>query len=119
MVGFRRVKVWEKSHRLTLATYKLTRSFPTDERFGLVAQLRRAAASIGANIAEGCARSTKREFARFLYIALGSASEYEYHLLLAFDLGFVEKSEYVKFEASAIEVKRMLTGFIKKLTSDV
>ncbi len=90
-----------------------------DERFGLVSELRRAAASIGANIAEGCARSTKREFARFLYIALGSASEYEYHLLLAFDLGFVEKSEYVRFEASAIEVKRMLTGFIKKLTSDV
>ena len=66
-----------------------------------------------------CARSTRREFARFLYIALGSASEYEYHLLLAFDLGFIEKSEYVRFEASAIEVKRMLTGFIKKLTSDV
>jgi len=119
MVGFRQVRVWEKSHQLTLATYNLTRSFPSDERYGLVSQLRRAAASISANIAERCGRSTKREFARFLYIALGSASEYEYHLLLALDLGLVEKRKYATLDSSVIEVKRMLTGFIKKLMSDI
>ncbi len=119
MVGFRQLKVWEKSHRLTLATYRATRSFPTEEKYGLVSQLRRSAASVCANIAEGCGRSGRRDFGRFLQIALGSASEYEYHLLLALDLGFVARSEYGRLESSTIEVKRMLTGLIKRLKSDV
>jgi four helix bundle protein len=119
MVGFRQLKVWDKSHQLTLATYRVTRAFPPEEKYGISSQLRRSASSISANIAEGCGRRSKREFARFLTIALGSASEYEYHLLLAFDLGLVQAGEYKVLEANVTEAKRMLTGFIKKLMSDV
>jgi four helix bundle protein len=119
MVGFRQLKVWEKSHQLTLATYRLTQAFPRDEKYGISSQLRRSAASISANIAEGCGRRGKRDFARFLTIALGSASEFEYHLLLAFDLGLVEGDEYQLLDAKVTEAKRMLTGFIRKLMSDV
>jgi four helix bundle protein len=119
MVGFRQLKVWEKSHQMTLAAYRITSAFPRDERYGMSSQLRRSAASIGANIAEGCGRRSRREFARFLTIALGSASEFEYHLLLAFDLGLVEAGDYQLLEANVTEAKRMLTGFIKKLMSDV
>jgi four helix bundle protein len=82
-------------------------------------QLRRSASSISANIAEGCGRRGRREFARFLTIALGSASEYEYHLLLAFDLGPLEGAEYRDLDGRVTEAKRMLTGLIKKLMSDV
>jgi four helix bundle protein len=86
---FRRLKVWERSHRLTLQVYVHTRSFPKDELYGLTAQIRRAAVSIGANIAEGCGRRGDAELGRFLQIAMGSACELEYHLLLARDLGIL------------------------------
>src|SRR5215472_6661494 len=89
MKDFRRLKVWERSHRLTLQVYVHTRSFPKDELYGLTAQIRRAAASIGANIAEGCGRRGDAELGRFLQIAMGSACELEYHLLLARDLGIL------------------------------
>jgi len=84
---FKELKVWCKAHELTLVVYRLTRSFPKDELFGLTGQLRRSAASIGANIAEGCGRRSDGEFTRFLQIARGSVSELECHLLLARDLG--------------------------------
>jgi four helix bundle protein len=121
MVGFRQLKVWERSHQLTLAIYRVTRTFPVDEKYGISSQLRRSASSVSANIAEGCGRRGKRDFARFLSIALGSASELEYHLLLAFDLGLVEAGEYGQLESNVTEAKRMLTGLIRKLslTSDV
>ena len=80
---FKELKVWCKAHELTLVVYRLTRSFPKDELFGLTGQLRRSAASIGANIAEGCGRRSDGEFTRFLQIARGSVSELECHLLLA------------------------------------
>jgi four helix bundle protein len=93
MQDFRNLEVWKWAHGLTLRTYRITEVFPKTEIFGLVSQLRRAAASIGANLAEGCGR-TQAEFARFVQIALGSASEVEYPLLLAHDLGFLGTSEY-------------------------
>src|SRR5882724_7541397 len=89
MKDFRNLKVWRKSYDLTLMVYRATRSFPKDEQFALTSQIRRAASSIPANIAEGCCRNGDAEFARFLYIAMGSASELECHLLLARDLGYV------------------------------
>lgn len=89
MKDFRNLKVWEKSHQLALAVYKATSTFPRHELYGLTSQIRRACASIPANIAEGCGRSGDAELARFLQIAMGSASELEYHLLLARDLGFL------------------------------
>jgi len=119
MVGFRNVKVWNKAHGITLALYRATRSFPREELHGVTAQIRRAASSIGANIAEGCGRRTKADFARFLQIALGSASELEYHLVLAADLGLLSRPAHHRFDQGVTEVKRMLVGFIRRLTSDV
>ncbi len=115
---FRELKVWEKAHQLTLAAYRATTSLPTDEKYELTSQLRRAAAAIPANIAEGCGRAGERELARFLQIAMGSASELEYHLLLARDLGFVDGELYQQLQERTTEVKRMLTSFIRKLTAD-
>jgi len=86
MRNFKDLKVWQRSHQLTLEIYVATKTFPREEQFGLTAQLRRAAASVSANLAEGCERQTDREMSRFVQIAMGSASELEYHLLLATDL---------------------------------
>jgi four helix bundle protein len=94
MRSFRNQKVWTKSHGLTLAVYKATQRFPKDELFGLASQIRRSCTSIAANIAEGCGRNSEGELARFLEIAMGSASELEYHLLLSFDLGLLSKSDF-------------------------
>ena len=118
MKDFRSLKVWQKGHELALAVYKATLSFPREEMYGLVSQLRRAASSIPANIAEGCGCNGNREFARFLGIALRSASETEYHLLLARDLGYLDIKTYEELNNQATEVKRMLTGFIQKLNAD-
>ena len=82
MQDFRNLKVWEKAHAFTLDVYRVTASFPREERFALVDQLRRSASSIPTNIAEGCGRETDRDFAQFINIAAGSASECEYQLLL-------------------------------------
>jgi four helix bundle protein len=116
--NFKELKVWHKSHGLTLAAYKATSTFPKEEVYGLTSQIRRASASIAANIAEGCGRSGEAELARFLQIAMGSASELEYHLLLAHDLGFLKLSDFKQVAGEVSEVKRMLTSFIKKLRAD-
>ena len=117
MQDFRKLKVWEKGHALTLAVYRATVKFPKEELYGLTSQLRRASASIPANIAEGCGRGGKAELARYLQVAAGSASEVEYHLLLSRDLGLFDASQYNELQAIAIEVKRMLTSFIAKVRS--
>ena len=118
MRNFRELKVWAKAHHVTLQLYKVTRSFPKEELYGLTSQIRRSAASIGANIAEGCGRGSKREFANFLRVASGSASELEYHLVLAADLEILRSDAYELLVERVIEVKRMLTGFIRKLMAD-
>jgi four helix bundle protein len=112
---FHRLAVWQKAHDLTLRLYTTTMSFPRDETFGLVSQLRRAAASVPANIAEGCGRGSRAELARFLGIAAGSASELEYHLLLARDLKYLTESEYESADAETREIKRMLYGLIRRI----
>ena len=94
MKDFHDLRVWENAHRLTLEVYKLTCSFPREELFGLTSQIRRCCVSIGANIGEGCGKRGNNEFQRFLQIAAGSASELDYHLLLARDLGFVADDAY-------------------------
>ena len=118
MRDFKELKVWEKAHHLTLAVYKATSTFPREELYGLTSQIRRSCASIPANIAEGCGRGGDVEFARFLQIAMGSASELEYHLLLACDLNFLISSDYERLASEVTEVKRMLTSFIQKLNAD-
>jgi len=118
MRPFRDLKVWRKAHGLTVAVYKATSTFPKEELYGLTSQIRRSSASIAANIAEGCGRSGGPELARFLHIALGSASELEYHLLLACDLGLLDKLHYDGLARDVTEVKRMLTAFIQKLNAE-
>jgi len=115
MRDFRELKVWQKAHKLTLAIYPATQSFPKDELYGLTSQIRRASSSIGVNIAEGAGKNSNVDFARFLQIALSSASELEYHLLLSHDLGFLSPKPYEVFAGEVIEIKKMLTGFIQHL----
>jgi four helix bundle protein len=109
------LKVWERSHHLALVVYTATRAFPKEELYGLTSQIRRACASIPANIAEGCGRSGSAELARFLHIALGSASELDYHLLLARDLQFLTSTTHQELESEVTEVRRMLNSLIQKL----
>ncbi len=115
MKDFKELRVWSKAHELTMLVYKLTRGFPRDEVYGLTSQMRRSAASIGANIAEGCGRHSDGEMSRFLQIARGSASETEYHLLLAKDLGFLQESDFQAAEQSVVAVQRMLTSLVQKV----
>src|SRR5271168_4922447 len=98
MKDFRRLKVWEKVHLLTLDIYRVTGSFPREEIYGLTSQMRRSSASMGANIAEGCGKQGNNELHRFLYIASGSASELDYHLLLARDLGYLPPIDFQRLD---------------------
>ncbi|HEV2245054.1 MAG TPA: four helix bundle protein [Terriglobia bacterium] len=115
---FHELKVWQKAHQLTLAVYQVTAAFPREELYGLTSQLRRACSSIAANLAEGCGRNGDAEFARFCSIARGSASELEYHLLLAKDLKLIKSADYDQLAPRATELKRMLTALLQKLTAD-
>jgi four helix bundle protein len=115
MKNFRELKVWEKSHKLTLEIYRVTASFPKEEVYGLTSQIRRACASIPANIAEGCGRNGEADFGRFVQIAAGSASELEYHLMLSRDLGFLSLSEHERLSTDLGEVRKMLTTLIQKI----
>src|SRR5713226_4633196 len=113
MQSFRNLKVWERGHAVTLDVYSSSRSFPKEELYGLTSQMHRASASIGANIAEGSCRKGDVEFGRFLQIAMGSASELEYHLLLAHDLQILQPLDYERLSGEVIEVKRMLASLIR------
>ncbi len=112
---FKDLTVWRKAHTITLRAYQLTRSFPREELFGLTSQIRRSAASIGANIAEGCGRRSDGEMTRFLHIARGSAVELEYHLLLARDLTLLPVSSFKVLASDVDEVQRMLTSLIQRV----
>jgi four helix bundle protein len=109
------LKVWQRSHRLTLDVYEATGAFPREETYGLTAQLRRCSASVPANIAEGCGRSGDAELRRFMLISMGSASELDYHLLLARDLGYLDAGKHRRLSRQTREVKRMLSTFITRL----
>jgi four helix bundle protein len=114
MKGFRDLKVWHKAHAVTLSVYEKTRQFPREELYGLTSQLRRSAASVRANIAEGCGRRSDGEICRFFQIARGSASELEYHLLLSRDLHLLEEEKFQELEGQADELQRMLTALIQR-----
>ncbi len=115
MRNYRNLLVWDKAHRLTLAIYKSTKSFPVDERFGLTTQMRRASASIAANLAEGCGRRSDGEMGRFIQIAMGSGAELSYHLLLARDLGLLETKPYTALDNDLNEVMRMMSSLAQRL----
>jgi four helix bundle protein len=113
--GFKRLEVWQKGMVLAREIYELTRDYPKDERFGLVAQMRRAAVSIPSNIAEGHARRTTGEFIQSISQAQGSAAELETQLLLAIDLHFSTKSESKPALDLAVELSRMLNSLRRRL----
>jgi four helix bundle protein len=115
MQDFRKLEVWQRSHQLTLKVYELTRSFPSDEKFGLTNQIRRAAISVESNLAEGSSRGSDADFRRFVQMALGSASEVECQLLLAKDLGFISLANHTLLEADLQQTKRMLIRLSQKL----
>lgn len=110
MQDFENLIVWRKAHDLTLAVYKASASFPAEERFGLTSQLWRATSSITTYIAEGCGRGGNNDFARFLQIALGSASEAKYLMFLTTDLGYLPRELHVDFRSRINEIMRMLTA---------
>ena len=117
MRDYRRLAVWEKSHKLTLDVYTATAAFPREEVYGLTSQIRRSASSIPSNIAEGCGRNGDAELRRFLFIAMGSANEMEYQLFLAKDLGYLAEVSYQSVLGKLDEVKRMLSGLINRIES--
>ena len=117
MRDFREIKVWQKAHKFALEIYRSTQGFPAEERFGLTSQLRKSATSVPTNIAEGCGRSSEKDFARFLSIAAGSISEAEYQVLLAQDLGYISTDVHHQLDVQANEIKRMLNSFIRTLLS--
>lgn len=115
MQNFKDLKVWGKAHQLTLSVYKISSKFPKEETYSLTNQLRRAASSIPANIAEGCGRNTQPDLANFLNIALGSANETEYFLLLAKDLDYLSEEQFTILSKNNNEVKAMLINLITKV----
>jgi four helix bundle protein len=117
MQDFRNLRVWEKAHHLTLHVYASSKLFPREEIFVLTSQMRRAAASIPANIAEGCCRKGDAEMRRFLQIATGSASEPEYQFLLARDLNYLSKADYEALSVEVVEVKKMLSKLMQKVSA--
>ena len=118
MLNFKTLTVWQRSHRLTLDIYKVTRRFPKDEIHGLTSQIRRAISSIPTNIAEGCGRRTNAELSNFLNIASGSASEVEYEILLAKDVGYITAEQYECWAKEIGEIRSMLAAYIKRLRSE-
>jgi len=117
--NYRDLQVWSKAYALTLELYKLSRAFPKDELYGLTAQLRRSATSIGANLAEGSGRRGNAEMARFVKIALGSASELDHHLLLSRDLGFLRSEDYERCAKELTLLRKMLTTFLTAIEDEL
>ena len=117
MQDFRKLAVWQKSHQLTLDIYRKTQTYPKAEIYGLISQTRRAAASIPANISEGCGRNSGADLARFLHIALGSAFELDYHITLAHDLDFIATKDASKLAGQISEVRQMLYSLSQKVGS--
>ena len=113
MADFMQLKVWQAAHSLALLAYRLTSAFPAEERFGLTGQIRRAAVSIGANIAEACGRYHKRDQARFILIAKGSTKEVRSHLMIARDLGFMPAQEQQSADVQLIQIERMLSALLR------
>ena len=113
--GFEKLEVWQKARAFSVDLYKITKSFPDDERFSLTQQLRRAAISIVSNLAEGSAKGSGKEFVRFIRIALGSTAEIKAQLILSKDLGYLSEENYVKLYDEISIIGRMLKALEKAI----
>jgi four helix bundle protein len=117
MQNYRQLMVWQKAHISAVNVQRSTESIPRSGNVGLISQIRRAALSIPANLAEGCGRSSDQDFAKFVSIAIGSSSELEYHLHFAADTALMHKAEFEARQTEIVEVRRMMIGLLKKLRS--
>ena len=115
MHNFRKLDIWTKSVALVTEIYQLTNSFPSQERFGLMSQMQRAAVSIPTNIAEGSAKSSNKDFARFLEMSMGSSLELETELIIALNFKYIDSVVFDNIQNKNIELQKMLTGFKNKL----
>ena len=115
MRGFKELKVWQRAHQFVLDIYKITKKFPSDEKFGLTLQIRRAAISIPANIAEDFKRKSDKDFAHFINIAESSLEEVKYYLFVSSDLGYINEKVYQLLNNQTEEIGKMLNGLYKKL----
>jgi four helix bundle protein len=118
MRDFKELQVWQRSHSLAVKSYQVTKKYPREEIYGLTSQIRRACLSVPANIAEGCGKNGTSDFARFLQIAMGSASELEYLFLFSHDIGILQAPDYKELTESVQEIKRMLASLIQKIKAD-
>lgn len=116
MATYKKLIVWQKSYKLSLEIYKITREFPKDELYGLTSQLRRASVSIPSNIAEGNVRNSRKEYIQFLHIALGSSVEVQTQLSISHDLNYLKTKDYDEIISLLEEIIKMLNAIIKKLT---
>ncbi|MFV9672313.1 MAG: four helix bundle protein [Acidimicrobiia bacterium] len=116
MRNYKRFEIWKQGHELVLSVYDVCRRFPSEERYGLVSQMRRAAVSVPANIAEGSGRPSSADFARFLGIALGSLSEVDYYVVVARDLGYIDDATARSLNSQIADVRRMMTRFRATVT---
>jgi four helix bundle protein len=119
MGNFRTTRAWQRAHCLALHVYRSTTTFPNRERYGLTAQIRRAAVSVISNIAEGFGRKNDKELARFLSIARGSVRELESQFILSRDLGYLGRSDWRELDAEAQEVSRILNGLIQRIRNPI
>ncbi len=119
MQDFENLKVWQKAHALAIDVHRIAGSIPRTDGMALTAQLRRSALSVPSNIAEGAGKGGDGEFRRYLLIAMGSASETAYHLLVARDLGFIDTATYDDLTSRIAEVRRMASGLLKRIAGRV
>lgn len=115
MAGYKDLKVWQLSHALTLQIYRITKDFPSEEKFGIISQMRRAAYSVPSNIVEGKSRNTQKEFKHFLHISRGSIDELSYFLLLSKDLGYISVPDFEALQDRCSHIASMLNNLIKKV----
>ena len=118
MRDFQQLEFWQRSHKLTLQVYHLTRSFPKEEIYGLISQMRRSASSVSTNIAEGCGRNSSAELKRFLVIAAGSTSELQYQFILSKDLGYITQSIFKELFDEISQIRKMIYSYCERLKAD-
>lgn len=112
---YTRLEIYKQAYTFAMEIYRITSLFPKEEQYGITSQLRRAASSIGANIAEGCGRKTAKDFSHFLYISMGSLKEAEHFMCISKDIGYLKETEYYRLSGNLQILGKMLTKFIQKV----
>lgn len=114
-IGYKNLNVYQKAHELVLLTYEVTRKFPKEEIFGLISQMRRCSVSVVANLVEGYSRRTQNDKLQFYYISRGSLTELEYYIELAYQLHYIDDTDYKSISYLRNDVGKLLNGFIRSI----